>query len=40
MKTRKRFERVNLLLKVDGPESKAEVVSITDPVTESALSQG
>jgi hypothetical protein len=30
MKTRTRFERVNLLLTVDGHESKAEIVSVTD----------
>jgi hypothetical protein len=39
-KTRKRTQRVNAFLKASGPESKAEVVSITDLVTESALSQG
>lgn len=39
MKTRKRFERVNLLLKAGGHESKAAVVSVTDPYTESVFSQ-
>ena len=39
-KTRKRTQRVNAFLKASGLESKAEVVSITDLVTESALSQG
>src|SRR6266436_1493550 len=39
-KTRKRTQRVNAFLKASGPESKAEVVSITDLVTESALSRG
>jgi hypothetical protein len=39
-KTRKRTQRVNTFLKAAGRESKAEVVSVTDLVTESALSQG
>ena len=39
-KTRKRTLRVNAFLKAGGRESKAEVVSVTDLVTESALSQG
>jgi len=39
-KTRKRTQRVNVFLKAGGRESKAEVVSVTDLVTESALSQG
>jgi hypothetical protein len=39
-KTWKRSQRINAFLKAGGRESKAEVVSITDVVTESALSQG
>ena len=39
MKTRKRFERINLLLEVDGPESKTAIVLVTDPLIESLLSQ-
>jgi len=39
-KTRKRTQRVNAFLKAGGRESKAKVVSVTDLVTESALSQG
>jgi hypothetical protein len=39
-KTRKRTQRVNASLMASGPKSKAEVISITDPVTESTLSQG
>ena len=38
MKTRKRFERVNLLLKAGGYESRAEIVSVTDLLMQSLFS--
>lgn len=40
VKTRNRSQHVNTFPKVGGRERKAEVVSVTDLVTESALSQG